>query len=102
MPAPDIKALADKLTRELLDQGKIIEAGWAGFQMLVVPQDASTVQRNEMRLAFFSGAQHLFASIMSGLEEGKDETPADLRRMDNIHRELKQFADQFRRSRLNG
>lgn len=102
MPAPDIKATVESLTRKLLDDGKIVEAGWVGLKMIALPKDASDVQISEMRMAFFAGAQHLFSSIMAGLEEGKDETPADLRRMDNIHRELKQFADQFRRSRLNG
>jgi hypothetical protein len=91
-----LKAAIEVATRRLLDQGMIVEAGWMGFSMRVVPKDASTLQRREMRLAFFAGAQHLFASIMTGLDEDKEPTDADLRRMDLINKELGDFAEQFK------
>jgi len=92
---PKLRAAVDGATRKLLDQGKVIEAGWLGFAMIVL-KDASAVQKSEMRLAFYAGAQHLFASIMTGLEEDAEPTDADMRRMDNIRAELDTFAAEFR------
>lgn len=80
-------------TRRLMDDGKIIEAGWQVYRMTVLPKDASAIQISETRLAFFAGAQHLFGSIMTALDPGPDETAADMRRMEQISAELDAFAD---------
>jgi hypothetical protein len=88
-----IRAIADGVSKLLVDEGKLIEAGWVAFRGYVVPPDASEVQINEMRLAYFAGAQHLFASINSIMEEGEEPTDADLRRMTLISDELAAFAD---------
>lgn len=93
-----LNAAVEKATKAMLDQGKIVAAGWAGFELLCVPASAPDTQRAEMRKAFFSGAQHLFASIMTGLEEDKEPTDTDLRRMDLIHAELEAFAEELKRS----
>ncbi len=88
--------LTVKLTDELTKEGKLIAAGFLGFQQMVINKEASQVQRDEMRLAFFAGAQHLFASIMSILDPGDEEpTAADLARMDQIEKELRAFAATF-------
>lgn len=81
-----------ELSKVLTDQGKIIEAGWTGYRMGVLPGDCSQVQIDETRLAFFAGAQHLFASMMSILDPGAEPTENDLKRMDLIHEELNQFS----------
>ena len=52
-------------------------------------------QLHEMRLAFFAGAQHLFASIMSVLDPGSEPTDADMERMSNIDTELRAFIQDF-------
>jgi hypothetical protein len=91
------KELVDQLCKDLVDNGKLIEAGWKSYDLLVLPVDASPIQRNECRIAFFAGAQHLFGSIMGILEPGGDEpTQADLRRMDSIHGELQRFIEDFK------
>lgn len=85
----------ERLTKELVDQGKLIEAGWIGLRLIAVPDDAPPVQLKEMRMAFFAGAQHLFSSILSFLEEGGDEpTAKDLARMDMVDNELREFVDK--------
>lgn len=90
------KEVVDHICRELVDQGKLIDAGWKSYDLLVLPVDASTVQRNECRIAFFAGAQHLFGSIMGILDPGDAEpTEADLRRMDLISKELNRFVQEF-------
>lgn len=86
---------ARKLIAELSDKGKIIEGGWEGFRLLVINKDAPQIQIEEMRAAFFAGAQHLFASIMNFLETGEEPTDQDMRRMAFIQYELSAFAANF-------
>lgn len=91
----DRDTLAARVTKELADQGKLIEAGWAGYRLMVLPPDAPQIQIDECRLAFFAGAQHLFASIMTMMDEDREPTDSDERKMDLIHRELQIFGAQF-------
>lgn len=90
----------DRITKSLVDQGKVIEAGWKGYEMIVVPVDASTVQRSECRQAFYAGAQHLFGSINSILDDDREPTQRDLRRMTLIHEELERFVKDFKLQHL--
>lgn len=90
------KQLVDELTKGLVDKGKLIEAGWVGFEIAIGIQGASDLQRSEMRKAFFAGAQHLFSSIMSFLEEGQEATDADLNRMTQVSNELNEFIAKFK------
>ena len=80
-----------RFQRELIDKGKLIEGGWVGLRPPPSRRKAGARQLEEMRMAFFAGAQHLFGSIISSLEDGDDATPNDLRRMDLIDQELKIF-----------
>lgn len=83
--------LADELAKIATDKGKLIEVGWIAMLRYVVPNDAPETQVIEMHKAFFMGAQHLFASIMSILDPGAEPTERDLKRMDLIHNELEVF-----------
>lgn len=85
----------EKLTRALTDAGKIIEAGWVSLKLSAIDPSAPPDQLSEMRIAFFAGAQHLFGSIMTMLDPGDEPSDKDLRRMDLIDRELKEFIKQF-------
>lgn len=91
------RAVIDQLTRDLVDNGLLIEAGWVGLRASVIPESAPPIQVAEMRMAFFAGCQHLFGSIMSMLEAGDDPTSADLSRMDQIQAELGRFEADFRK-----
>jgi hypothetical protein len=75
----------------LTDEGLLIAAGWEGFRRSAVPADAAQIQIDEMRLAFFAGADHLFVAMLKFLEEGEEPTAKDLKRMDLIHDELERF-----------
>lgn len=86
-----IEEAAHRLTKELADKGKLVEAGFAAFALYVIPKDAPAVQLSEMRLAYMAGAEHLFSSIMNILDPGADPTAADLRRMDLIDREIAEW-----------
>lgn len=96
MTKPPTVADLVAISRALVDQGKLVEAGWIGYRWAVLPEDASPVQLHETRKGFFAGASHLFASIMNMLEEGAEPTPADLRRLDHIHAELEAFSGALR------
>lgn len=91
-----IREVAQKLSEDLTDAGKIIEGGWTGFRLAVLPQEASNIQVTETRKAFFAGALHLFDSIMAILDPGSEPTERDLNRMTLIHKELKAFEDELR------
>lgn len=98
IPKPELQAAAKKLSESLADSGQIIEGGWAGFCLAVMPKGASQTQIDEMRKAFFAGALHLFASIMCVLEPDAEPTEKDMRRMSQIHEELQTFQRQLEAS----
>jgi hypothetical protein len=53
---------------------------------------------DEMRNAFYAGAQHLFSMLMSILDPNTDEvTDLDFKRMRLIHKELQTFLADFER-----
>lgn len=85
----------EQLSRRLAEDGKLIEAGWVGYRLMVMPKDAPPVQINECRIAFMAGAQHLFTSIMTVLDPGAEPTDADLQKMDLIDKELRKFAEEL-------
>ncbi len=85
----------EKLSRDLTDKGKIIEAGWIGLRLAAIPLDAPAIQLEEMRGAFFAGAQHLFSSMMAIMDPGEEPTEDDLARLSLIQNELDNFIQQF-------
>lgn len=89
------RAFLERLSRELADDGKLIEAGWLGLRIACKLEDAPAIQLQEMRQAFFAGAQHLFSSIMTILEPDAEPTDKDLERMDLIDKELRAFINDF-------
>jgi hypothetical protein len=86
----------EQLSKKLADDGKLIEAGWLGLRIHAIPPDAPAVQLQEMRYAFMAGAQHLFSSIMTVMDEDREPTAADMKRMDLISRELETFGEELK------
>ena len=84
-----------RFERELVDKGKLIEAGFIGLRLAAIHEGAGKAQLEEMRNAFFAGAQHLFASIMSVMDDDREPTDADLARMGLIQAELAVFIRDF-------
>jgi hypothetical protein len=84
---------AERMTKELADSGKLIEGGWMGYRLMIVPEGASETQIDECRTAFFAGAQHLFGSIMNMMDPGEEPSEADERKLELIHKELLAFAN---------
>lgn len=84
------------LERKAADHGNTIELGWIALKELTL-QGASEIQVREMRKAFFAGAQHLFASIANLLDDEREPTDDDVRRMEMIHVELEAWVDSMKR-----
>jgi hypothetical protein len=85
----------DKITKHFVDQGLLIEAGWQTLKIMSVAPNAPQIQIDEMRNAFFAGAQHLFASLMGLLDPGSEPTETEIRRMDAIAGELENFYNEY-------
>jgi hypothetical protein len=92
-------AAHDEICRQLADQGRLIEAGFRAMAFLAIPANAPAFQVEDMRMAFFAGAQHLFASIMGMLEPGAEATDADLNRLTIIQIELDAWVEQIKAAR---
>jgi len=93
-----MRKAAEAVTRELADQGRIIEGGFRAMAIITgLDQPGITeVQRSEMRKAYFFGAQHLFASMFQMMEPGVESTEADERRLSLIFEELKKFVQELK------
>jgi len=93
-----MRAIHEAIVKQLVDEGKIIEGGWQSLRMLTLSPNATPLQLEEMRRAFFAGAQHLFASMMNMLDAGNDATDDDMRRMILIDSELAAFREEIVKS----
>lgn len=71
---------------------KRLEAAWMLYRAAVIPADANKVQVRESRRAFFAGAQALLHEQVDLLGPDAEVTETDLRKMDELHSELQQFA----------
>lgn len=91
------RKIIDGITRTLIYEGKIIEAGWIGMRIQCIPDNAPEAQLDDMRAAFFAGAQHLFGSIMTALDPGDEMTDRDEFTMESISQELERFVEDFKR-----
>lgn len=78
---------------------KRIAAKWVSYRDRVLPLRASDVQIIETRRGFYAGALALLEIMMTSLDPGTDPTDADLRKMDDIEEELKDFVEDVKRGR---
>ena len=92
-----IGKIADKLAGHSVDRGRLIELGFAAMVSMTYPdwEKMPKQQVDDLRCAFFGGAQHLWASIMGILDPGSEPTERDLRRMDLINHELSAFIEEY-------
>lgn len=93
-----IGKVADAIAGHYIDRGKIIEMGFAEMirQTYTDYQQMPAQQLDDLRCAFFGGAQHLMGSIMGTLDPGSEPTEQDMRRMDLIHHELEAFIEEYK------
>lgn len=90
-----IRKLTEAVSKEFVDKGLLIEAGFVSLMAAAYPPNVPKDQFDQLRLAFFAGAQHLFGSIMNFLGPGEEPTDDDMNRMDLIDKELRRFIVEF-------
>jgi hypothetical protein len=86
-----VRAVHDEILKQAVDNGQLIAAGFAAHRAAIMPNAPEAVI-DVMRVAYMSGAQHLFASIMSILDSDREPTMQALKRMSLIDSELQAFA----------
>jgi hypothetical protein len=86
-----------EMIKGFTNKGLLIEAGFQGLRFGLYQEGYSEKMQEELRFSFFSGADHLFTSIMSLLETDREPTEADMIRMDMIHSELEEFRELLKR-----
>lgn len=89
------REIVENITKAFVDRGQLVEAGWQALVIVLELASAPDIQRSEMRLAYFAGAQHLFGSIMAITEDGDEPTEQDMERLNLIDKELKQWIEEF-------
>lgn len=94
---PKIKALVDQLSKAEADRGQLVDIGWRAYRAVMLTKFNSLPAdiEEQFRYAYFSGAQHLFASIMAVLDPDREPTERDMERMSKIHDELEGFAREL-------
>lgn len=64
---------------------------WDKFERTVLPATASPTQKQEMRRAFYSGAQSILFRIIQSFAPETEPTEADLQIMTDLQTELREF-----------
>jgi hypothetical protein len=74
-----------------------VQEEWLSYREAVVPSNASSVQLQECRRAFYGGAHAILQRIVGSLTPGGEPEPSDLRMMDEIEAELQDFLERVKR-----
>lgn len=72
---------------------------WDDFARQVLPKNCSFTQRQEMRRAFYAGAQGILYKILGLFTEGNEPSETDLKIMDNLEKELNKFGEDVKAGR---
>lgn len=81
---------SDDLVRECAGDGRIIETAWLAFRMQF-PEDMNPLQLYRMRLAFYTGAQYAYQTVMA--MEGP-ATPKGLSELHSMQKEFERFENR--------
>lgn len=89
------KAVLAEMTRDIAKKGLLVETGWMAFIVTTMPETATENQKRAMRLAYFAGAQHLWASLNLILGDGKNVTDGDIEPLRQIETELADWVNSL-------
>lgn len=92
-----IERVAQDVSRQLANQGKVIEGGWAAHSLLFITPDTPPATVDALCFAYMAGSQHLWASIMVSVDPEAEPTAADMGRMTKIEAELAAWAAEAAR-----
>jgi len=93
----EIRKIVERVTGHYADRGQIIGVGYASFIANSYSgwETMPPGQLDQLRVAFFAGAQHLFGSIMNMLHPNTEPTEQDMQRMNLIYHELNAFIAEY-------
>jgi len=93
-----IRQTTERVTGHYADRGQIVGIGWASFiaNSYSEWETMPASQLDQLRMAFFAGAQHLWGSIMNMLHPDSEPTEQDLQRMNLINHELNAFINEYK------
>lgn len=66
---------------------------WDTFARTALPLIASAIQKQEMRRAFYAGAQGILHGVVGVLASDHEPTAEDMTVMSDLERELSDFAE---------
>jgi len=72
---------------------------WDQFARLTLPEGCSAVQRQEVRRAFYAGAQAILFRVINVLAPESEPTAEDLQMMEDLHQELQDFGGLIQQGR---
>jgi len=73
---------------------KLLETEWINYRNDVISKDAGSTQLQESRRAFFAGAWAFYSLILNQLEPGLEDTPNDLKLMEKLDAEMREFRER--------
>lgn len=80
----------------MTSQRTTLAQAWADFERAILdPSNASQVQRNEMRRAWYAGASHMLTALTAGLDPDAEPTEADLAYVSSLALELADYAEKL-------
>jgi hypothetical protein len=86
----------ERITKQMMDEGRVLEAGWTGFRVLCLPADIQRKQEDTLRRIYFIGAKCLMTALEASLQSDDSLRPqrmaqlrAELDRWDALGRERK-------------
>jgi len=77
--------------------GGLIGAKWTRYCASSIAPDADARRISESRRAFYAGAVALLDLMVTNFSDGDTETPSDIRLVEKLDRELRDFVASVRR-----
>ena len=74
---------------------KLLATSWEGYRQMVVPPNASAIQVQETRQAFYGGATVIMTLIMGSLGKDEEATEAELKVLEDLDAEIREFGAEF-------
>jgi len=75
---------------------KSISEQWDDFSLRVGLYNVSSIQRQEMRRAFYGGAASILAALVTELDDNREPTEADMEYISSLHREIGKYGEDLR------
>lgn len=71
----------------------LVAEQWDQFSRAIMPKDAPSDQRREMRRAFYAGAQAVLFGVIVAMAPEEEVTDSDMAALQGVQDELKDFFD---------